>query len=108
MIISKGSLVGESEVGMTKQIKRLLFAKLSSKRKLAKFLECDLPLTVSTSYVNCFYILLFDENDIFHFEKWVRLDDGFHCREIERYNIDDLERELNLSENWFNPFIDVE
>ena len=93
---------------MTKRIKKLLIAELSSKRKLAKSLNGDLPVSVKRSNddnVRSFYMLVFDKYNIFHFDTWVKSDDvTFYLKEIESYTVDDLKQELNLSESWYEPF----
>ena len=98
---------------MNRQLKRLLLTELSSKRKLAKSLYGDLPVSVTRTRsktndtVKSFYMLIFDECDmLFHFDTWVKLDDvTFYLKEKETYAIADLKQELNLSESWFEPFI---
>lgn len=97
---------------MNKQIKRLLLTELSSKRKLAKSLYGDLPVSVTRTRsktndsVKSFYMLIFDERNIlFHFDTWVKSDDvTFYLKETETYAIGDLKQELKLSESWFVPF----
>lgn len=100
---------------MTKQIKRLLLAELSSKRKLAKSLNEDLPVNVtrtrsqSNDIIKSFYMLRFDEYNIFHFDIWMQSDKvTFFLKETESYAINDLKQELNLSESWFETFINEE
>lgn len=95
---------------MNKRIKKLLISELSSKRKIAQFLNWDLPNIVwrrkSNKSDKCFYMLDSDEYNIFHFETWVRLDNAtFYLKETESYTIDDLKQDLDLSESWFEPFI---
>ena len=97
---------------MNKQIKRLLITELSSKRKLAKSLYGDLPVSVTRTRsktndtVKSFYMLTFDEcNILFHFDTWVKSDDvTFYLKETETYAIGDLKQELKLAESWFVPF----
>ena len=97
---------------MNKQIKRLLVAQLSSKRKLAKSINGKLPVNAGRTrskrndIVESFYMIYFDKDDIFHFGTWVRSDDvTFYCKETESYTINDLKQELKLSESWFEPFL---
>ena len=98
---------------MDKQIKRLLLTDLSSKRKLAKSLNVDLPVIATrirsktnNDVVKSFYMLIFDECDmLFHFDTWMKSDDvTFYLKETETYAIGDLKQELKLSESWFVPF----
>ena len=96
---------------MNKQIKRLLIAELSSKRNLEKFINEDLPVIVKRFNDDVtFYMLVFDEdNTLFNFERCVKSDDvTFFLKEKESYTIDDLKQELNLSESWFEPFVNEE
>lgn len=93
---------------MNKQIKRLLLAKLSSKRKLAKSLDCDLPVSVRIWEFNSLYTLDFDEDDIFYFSVWVKSNDTFYCKQMESYPIKGLKQELKLADVWFEPFINEE
>lgn len=102
---------------MNRQIKRLLLTELSSKRKLAKSLNVDLPVIAqrtrskdNNDNVKSFYRLTFDEhNIIFHFDTWVKFDDNFQLTEMQTYgDIDDLKHDLKLSESWFEPFVNEE
>lgn len=97
---------------MSIQIKRLLLAKLSSKRELAKSFNEDLPVnavkirSITNGIVKSLYAIYFDKDNIFHFEIWVRSDYGIYCKETKSYTINDLKQELDLSESWFIPFIE--
>ena len=104
---------------MNKQIKRLLLAELSSKRKLAKSLNRDslivnLPVSVTrirsktNDSVKSFYILVFDNYNMFYFSTWIKLNGTFYLEDTETCAIVDLKQELNLSETWFEPFVDKE
>ena len=100
---------------MRTQIKRLLLAELSSKRKLAKSINGNLPVDVwrrkskSNDIVKSFYMIYFDKDNIFHFDIWVKSDDvTFYCKETESYTINDLKQELKISESWFEPFVNEE
>ena len=98
---------------MNKQIKRLLLAELSSKRKLAELSNISdiyLPFTVKRSDDDVFYMLVFEKyNTSFNFFTCEKSDGvtGF-IKEEESYTIDDLKQELNLSESWFEPFVNEE
>lgn len=100
---------------MNKQIKRLLLAELSSKRKLAKSLNVDLPVIVTrirsktNNVVKSFYMLAFDYDNLFHFDTYVKSDNvTFYLEEKEIYALNDLKQELSLSESWFEPFANEE
>lgn len=117
---------------MNRQIKRILLAELSSKRKLAISLnekipamqfsskskmakslngEIEIPTIVNRSNDDVtFYMLLFDRyNKSFNFETWMRSDDDtFYLKKKESYTIDDLKQKLDLSEVWFEPFVNEE
>lgn len=97
---------------MTKQIKRLLLSELSSKRKLAKSLNWDLPVSVKRSddnNIKIFYMLHFVNHNIFLFDTWVEFGFNhfhiFHLKKRESYLINDLKQDFNLSESWFEPFV---
>ena len=113
MVIECG--VQSEDNDMNKQIKRLLLAELSSKRKLAKSINENLPVNAvrtrskSNDIVRSFYMIYFDKDNIFHFDTWVKSDDvTFYCKETESYTINDLKQKLNLSESWFEPFVNEE
>lgn len=101
---------------MNRQIKRLLLTDLSSKRKLTKSLNGDLPviatrirLKMNDDIVKSFYMLVFDKYNIFHFDTYVKSDNvTFYLTETECYAINDLKQELKLSESWFEPFANEE
>lgn len=101
---------------MNKQIKRLLITELSSKRKLAKSFNKDLPVIATriksktnNGVVKSFYMLAFDYDNLFHFDTYVKSDNvTFYLEEKEIYAINDLKQEIKLSESWFEPFINEE
>lgn len=101
---------------MNRQIKRLLLTDLSSKRKLAKSLNVDLPVIATriksktnNDVVKSFYMLAFDYDNLFHFDTYVKSDNvTFYLEEKEIYALNDLKQELNLSESWFEPFVNEE
>ena len=97
---------------MTKQIKKLLIAELSSKRTLARSLNVKLPCVVSRSDDRSSYVhmLHFDNKDcLFHFETYEKSDSiTIYLRSREVYHIKDLQQELKLSKSWFEPFVNEE
>lgn len=101
---------------MNRQIKRLLLTELSSKRKLAKSLNGDLPVIATrirsktnNDVVKSFYMLAFDHNNLFHFDTYVKSDNvTFYLEKKEIYAINDLKQELKLSESWFESFVNEE
>ena len=73
MVIECG--LQSEDKNMNKQIKRLLLTELSSKRRVAKCFNEDLPVIVKRLNDEVtFYMLVFDEdNALFNFEKCVKI-----------------------------------